>query len=85
MDDLRIFGTVYRNVTGIKATDTDGVIQTFINGQGTVDGDELGYGDLSNLVGYGLVGSLVVDSYGYGYADYFVVADDEEEGENDGI
>lgn len=38
---------------------------------GSVDGDYLGYGSTANLVGYGQIGSLVVDSYGYGYAGYF--------------
>lgn len=31
-DNLTIFGTTYNNVTGIKATDTNGVVQTFTNG-----------------------------------------------------
>ena len=31
-DNLTIFGTTYNNVTGIKATDTNGVVQTFVKG-----------------------------------------------------
>lgn len=34
-DNLNIFGTTYSNVTGIKATDTNNVVQTFIKPSGT--------------------------------------------------
>lgn len=34
-DNLNIFGTTYSNVTGIKATDTNNVVQTFIKPTGT--------------------------------------------------
>jgi len=34
-DNLTIFGTTYTNVTGIKATDTNDTVQTFIKPSGT--------------------------------------------------
>lgn len=39
-DNLTIFGTTYNNVTGIKATDTNGVVQTFTKGGGGGGGVE---------------------------------------------
>lgn len=41
-DNLRIFGTTYTNVNGIKATDTGGTVLEFTHG-GTSD-----YSDLEN-------------------------------------
>ena len=34
-DNLDIFGVRYNNVTGIKATDTNGVVQTFVHPRAT--------------------------------------------------
>lgn len=35
MDTLEIFGTEYTGVTGIKATDDNGTIKTYVRPQGT--------------------------------------------------
>ena len=35
-ENLKIFGTTYSNVAGIKATDTNDVVQTFIKPEGTL-------------------------------------------------
>ena len=85
---------VWMDVTDTTATAPD-VLQKYFymaNGVKTlgtgINGDELGYGNMetdSNLIGYGQIDSMIIDSYGYGYADYLVVVDDEEEGENDGV
>ena len=36
-DDLVVFGQEYENVTGIKATDDNGQVQTYIKPEGTIN------------------------------------------------
>ena len=59
-DTLEIFGDEFTNVTGIKATDDNGVVQRFHN---YPDGDNLGYGITDGtlpIVGVGKVGSAEI-------------------------
>lgn len=56
-DTLNIFGTEYTGVTGIKATDDNGVEQTFYN---LTNGDNLEYGQSSYpfmVIGSGQIGT----------------------------
>lgn len=60
MDTLQIFGDEFTNVTGIKATDNNGDILTYVR---LTDGDNLGYGGYTSpTVGTAVVGMTTLGS-----------------------
>lgn len=60
-DNLEIFGVEYLNVKGIKATNDDGVVLSFVRAE---DGNSLEYGltdSTSSLIGVGKIGSMTIE------------------------
>lgn len=61
MDTLEIFGVEYLNVKGIKATNDDGVVLSFVRAE---DGNNLEYGlvdPTSSLIGVGTIDNMTIE------------------------